>query len=130
MDEMQQLQQTALKDIASADTTSSLNDLRVKYLGKKGAVQGLMKNMKNLPADEKPAYGQKVNKLKQELQKALEERKESLEAAELEGKTTSEEIDVTLPGRQGAFRRILRRTGTAGAGGSVCGPWLPGHRRS
>ena len=40
MDEMQQLQQTALKDIASADTTSSLNDLRVKYLGKKGAVQG------------------------------------------------------------------------------------------
>ncbi len=102
MDEMQQLQQTALKDIASADTTSSLNDLRVKYLGKKGAVQGLMKNMKNLPADEKPAYGQKVNKLKQELQKALEERKESLEAAELEGKITSEEIDVTLPGRRPA----------------------------
>lgn len=52
MDEMQKLQQTALEEISQAATTADLNDLRVRYLGKKGSVQALMKNMKSLPAAE------------------------------------------------------------------------------
>ena len=102
MDELQKLQQTALEEISQAATTADLNDLRVRYLGKKGSVQALMKNMKSLPAAEKPAYGQKVNGLKQELQTAMDARKEMLEKAELDRRIAGEKIDVTLPGRQPA----------------------------
>lgn len=90
MDEMQKLQQTALEEISQAATTADLNDLRVRYLGKKGSVQALMKNMKSLPAAEKPAYGQKVNGLKQELQTAMDARKEMLEKAELDRRIAGE----------------------------------------
>lgn len=100
MDDMNELRRQALEEMEQASDLATLNDLRVKWLGKKGAVQALMKNMKSLPADEKPAYGQKVNQLKQELGQALETRKEALAARALQEKIESEKIDITLPGRR------------------------------
>ena len=64
-DTMAELKQQALVDINEADNERALQDVKVKYLGKKGSVSGLMKNMKDLPNEEKPAYGQKVNCVKQ-----------------------------------------------------------------
>lgn len=98
MDEMNTIRRQALDAIAQAADLAALNDIRVSVLGKKGSVQALMKNMKSLPADQKPAYGQQVNKLKQELAAAIEEKKEALAAAELEKQIASEKIDITLPG--------------------------------
>ena len=57
-DTMAELKQQALVDINEANDERALQDVKV-YLGKKGSVSGLMKNMKDLPNEEKPAYGQK-----------------------------------------------------------------------
>lgn len=100
MDDMNQLRQQALDEMAQADSLDALNELRVKWLGKKGAVQSLMKNMKSLPPAEKPAYGQQVNQLKQELAQALDARKQTLTQQALQQKIEKEKIDITLPGRR------------------------------
>ena len=76
-DSMTELRQQALVDINEAQDERALQDVKVKYLGKKGSVSGLMKNMKDLPNEEKPAYGQKVNELRQAIQNELEEKMKS-----------------------------------------------------
>jgi phenylalanyl-tRNA synthetase alpha chain len=106
MEEMNQIRQEALERIQQAESLNDLNALRVLYLGKKGPVQALMKNMKGLSPEEKPAFGQAVNLLKQELSKAVEARKEVLEAAELEKKLASETLDISLPGRKPAAANL------------------------
>ncbi len=100
MDKIEELRLEALAKIAAAVDLGELNSLRVLYLGKKGPVQALMKDMKNLPKEEKPKFGASVNQLKQELGTAIEERKKELEARELQEKIESEKIDITLPGTQ------------------------------
>ena len=73
-DLMSELKQQALVDINEAKDAQALQEVKVKYLGKKGSVSGLMKNMKDLPNEDKPAYGQKVNELRQTIQSELDER--------------------------------------------------------
>lgn len=99
MAQIETLQQEALEKIQSASNSSELNDLRVLYLGKKGPVQELMKGMKDLPNEEKPLFGQKVNQLKQLLSGAIEDKKAELAQKEMEEKIQNEKIDITLPGR-------------------------------
>ncbi|MDO4466814.1 MAG: phenylalanine--tRNA ligase subunit alpha [Bacillota bacterium] len=99
MEKLEQLRQEASEKIHSAESLNSLNDLRVLYLGKKGPVQELMKAMKDLPKEEKPAFGQKVNELKKELSQLIESRKEELAKLEMEAQIQKEKIDITLPGR-------------------------------
>lgn len=99
-DSMTELRQQALVDINEAQDERALQDVKVKYLGKKGSVSGLMKNMKDLPNEEKPAYGQKVNELRQAIQNELEEKQELLKNEKLNQQLAEETIDVTLPSRQ------------------------------
>ncbi|MBQ0065731.1 MAG: phenylalanine--tRNA ligase subunit alpha [Firmicutes bacterium] len=99
MNKLEQLRQEAVEKITEVKNLNGLNDLRVLYLGKKGPVQELMKAMKDLPKEEKPAFGQKVNELKKELSQFIEERKEALAKLEMEAKIEKEKIDITLPGR-------------------------------
>ena len=98
-DTMAELKQQVLVDINEANDERALQDVKVKYLGKKGSVSALMKNMKDLPNEEKPAYGQKVNELRQTIQNELEERQQLLKAEKLNQQLSEEMIDVTLPGR-------------------------------
>jgi len=98
-DTMAELKQQALVDINEADNERALQDVKVKYLGKKGSVSGLMKNMKDLPNEEKPAYGQKVNELRQTIQNELDERQKLLKEEKLNQQLAEETIDVTLPSR-------------------------------
>lgn len=100
MDQIEELRQKALNAIEECTSLNELNGLRVEYLGKKGPVQGLMKNMKSLSKEEKPKFGQKVNALKQELQQAIEAKKEKLDEAETLAQIESEKIDITLPGNR------------------------------
>ena len=100
MKTIEELLQEATQKIQDVKDSSSLNDLRVLYLGKKGPVQELMKGMKDLKKKKKPIFGQKVNQLKQDLSKMIEEKKEQLAALEMQKKIESEKIDITLPGRK------------------------------
>jgi len=74
--------------------------LRVKYLGKKGPIQEVMKNMKDLNPDERKAAGQISNEVKRTLSDAINAKKETLELAEINRQLRDETIDVTLPGKK------------------------------
>jgi len=100
MEQINTLKQEALEQIQQAASLKELNDLRIAFLGKKGSIQALMKEMKNLPKEEKPAFGAMINTLKQEVAEALEQQKSNLEELEMQKQIESEKIDITLPGRQ------------------------------
>ena len=99
MDNLHTLTQTALADIQSAASLAALNQVRVQYLGKKGAFSRLMQSLKNLPAADKPAMGASINTARQSVIAALTERHDALETQAIEESMAQECIDVTLPGR-------------------------------
>ena len=99
MQQLNEILEKALIAIDNADDLKALDDLRVEYLGKKGEITGMMKMMGKLPPEEKPAFGQEVNKAKQAVQQKLTQRIDGLKAAELEAQLIAEKIDVSLPGR-------------------------------
>ena len=96
--EISTVKQEALDKSASASSTQELQDIRIAYLGKKGSIQALMAEMKNLPKEEKPVFGQQVNAVKQEVTVALSEKMEELKKAELAESLKKEKIDITLEG--------------------------------
>jgi len=89
----------AQQAIADADTLQALDEVRVRYLGKKGEFTALLKQLGKLPANERKAAGQAINDAKRSFQQSLEEKKQQLEADELNAQLASESIDVSLPGR-------------------------------
>jgi phenylalanyl-tRNA synthetase alpha chain len=92
------MREEALTAIANAPDLKSLQDVRVAYLGKKGALTQQLKTLGNLPADERREAGQAINALKTELTEAISARKEALEQAALDAALEKERVDVTLPG--------------------------------
>ena len=101
MVELKEIANRAQASIASASDLSSLEALRVEYLGKKGQLTGLLKTLGSLAADQRPAAGAKINEVKQALQAQLEERKRDLQSIALNQRLMDETIDVTLSGRGG-----------------------------
>ena len=95
--ELAALAEVEIKEIKNLD---SLNDLRVKYLGKKGPIQEVMKSMKDLTPDERRTVGQISNDVKRNLSEAINAKKEELELADLNKQLANEKIDVTLPGKK------------------------------
>ncbi len=100
MANFEELKQQFTAAFENAENLEQLNALRVEYLGKKGQISALMKQMKDVPKEEKPAFGQKVNELKAEATALFDKKKEELESKALEEKLASEKIDLTLPGRR------------------------------
>ena len=97
----QQLENIRLQAIASLDAAQSpaeLEELRVKWLGKKGELTAVLKMMGKLSAEERPVMGQLANSVRSEIEGKLEERKTAIHAAVLEAKLAQEAIDVTIPG--------------------------------
>jgi phenylalanyl-tRNA synthetase alpha chain len=90
--------ESALSEAANAADLAALDAVRVKYLGKKGQLTGLLKQLGSLPAEERPAAGQAVNDAKEKLEAALADLKNILNNKRLTAKLNSESIDVTLPG--------------------------------
>jgi phenylalanyl-tRNA synthetase alpha chain len=97
--ELNKLLQSATTAIESAPDLAVLDNLRVQYLGKKGEITLQLKNLGQLPADQRPAAGQEINKVKQAIQQLIEARKVTLNASQINEKLKAETIDVTLPGR-------------------------------
>ncbi len=91
----------ATKDINCSVDLVALDQIRVKYLGKKGSLTSILKNVSELPVEERPIMGKKVNIAKQKIQLLLNEQKSKLQQEALSSALKNETIDVTLPGRGG-----------------------------
>jgi phenylalanyl-tRNA synthetase alpha chain len=96
---LEELEKQALDEVAAAADPAALDAVRVGYLGKKGQLTQQLKQLGALPAAERPAAGQEINRIKARVQQALEARRDALQAAQLEARLASERVDVTLPGR-------------------------------
>ena len=98
---MQKLREASIQAVLAANDVEDLEQLRVKYLGKKGELTGILRQMGKLSAEERPAMGQLANQLRGDIEAAIEARREELGKALLEKKLEKETVDVTLPGETG-----------------------------
>lgn len=96
---IEELEQEAHAAVAATPDTKELKELEIKYLGKSGLYTGLLRQIGQLPPEEKPAFGQKVNEAKQRLQEAIDSRHALLKSSERQVAFERERIDVTMPGR-------------------------------
>ena len=94
---MEEIKKQFEQEIALVENLTDLNELKVKYLGKKGIITELNSKIKEIPNEEKKEYGQKVNALKNAFQTLYDEKKSSFEQALLEKKLQEEAIDISLP---------------------------------
>ncbi|MEE9141480.1 MAG: phenylalanine--tRNA ligase subunit alpha [Gammaproteobacteria bacterium] len=111
MQDLGQLIEDAQQAIAASKDLPSLDTVRVRYLGKKGALTEQLKGLGKLPPEDRPKAGQAINRAKQNVADAIETRHNELRKAELEAKLATESVDVTLPGRgqhQGGLHPITR----------------------
>ncbi len=97
---LQNIKDEAIAAIEKADQLESLNDVRVKFLGKKGELTAVLKGMKDVAPEERPKVGQMVNETRAAIESLLEESKTKLERAIREEKLKQEVIDVTLPSKK------------------------------
>ncbi|WP_288060331.1 phenylalanine--tRNA ligase subunit alpha [Thomasclavelia cocleata] len=95
--ELLMIKEEALAKLDNCSSLKELNDIRILYLGKKGPIQEAMKSMKDMAAEDRKVFGQTSNLVKQELSKAVEDRKEILENQAILDKINEERIDITLP---------------------------------
>jgi phenylalanyl-tRNA synthetase alpha chain len=99
MQALKQIVEQAESEIKSAADLKALDHFRVQYLGKKGQLTEYLKTLGQLPAEERPIAGQKINAAKESIQVLIDERVAALQKTQIEKQLTSESIDVTLPGR-------------------------------
>jgi len=99
VENLESLQSEALAAIAQSRLLSELEQVRVSYFGKKGALSLLMKGLSQLSAEERPAAGARINQVRSAVQEALDNRLTALQQATLNQRLAAERIDVTLPAR-------------------------------
>ena len=99
-EQLEKLERESLGTVAEAADIAALDALRVRYLGKKGELTAILKQMGKLSAEERPAMGQLANSVRAKLEEAIDKRREVLEEAALEAKLAAEALDVTLPGKR------------------------------
>ena len=97
---LENIKREALKQIQESDAPEKLNDVRVKYLGKKGELTAVLKGMKDVAAEERPKVGQLVNETRAAIEEVLEQTKAKMDAAIRAEKLKNEVIDVTLPSKK------------------------------
>ena len=97
---MKELRENAIKAVNEAGSVELLEAERVKYLGKKGEFTAILRQMGKLSAEERPVMGQLANKIRGEIETAIDERKTALTAALMKKKLEDEAVDVTLPGEK------------------------------
>lgn len=99
-EKLQKIREEAARQIQSSEELSRLNEVRVAFLGKKGELTAVLKSMKDVLPEERPAVGQLVNETRAAIEEMLDETKKKLEAAELNFRLKQEVIDVTLPAKK------------------------------
>ena len=98
LERIEEIRGEAATAIDGADSSAALEELRVRYLGRKAELTTILRGIADLPASERGVVGGTANKARKELEALLEESAERLDASELESKLVSDRIDVTLPG--------------------------------
>ena len=93
------LQEAALNEIKDTSSIEAVESLRVKYLGKKGEITAILKEMGKLSAEERPVIGQVANKVRESIEGSISSKKEELKAIEKQKKLAEEVIDVTMPSK-------------------------------
>ena len=99
-EQIENLKNQALEEIAKSESSKELNDLRVKYLGKKGELTSILRGMGELSPEERPKMGALVNSAKQEVENEIQEKEKELAKKELQERLEKEEIDITLPSQK------------------------------
>ena len=97
---LHEIREKALAQINSTDSLEKLNEVRVSFLGKKGELTEVLKGMKDVAPQDRPAVGQIVNETRQAIEEVLENAKKELSAKMREVQLKSEVIDVTLPAKK------------------------------
>ena len=95
-EQIQQIKENAIKEIKLAEDLKTLEDVRVKYSGKKGELTLLLRGMGSLSKEERPVIGAMVNEVRDELERLIVEKEKELKRAEIEKKLLTENIDVTM----------------------------------
>ena len=97
-EQLQKIKEQAAAEITALSDTKALDDLRVKFLGKKGELTAILKQMGSLSAEERPVMGQLANDVRSYLETAINEKAAALKASVTEQRLKSEAVDVTMPG--------------------------------
>jgi len=97
--ELDSLLENAVQAINQSKDLASLDSVRVAYLGKKGEITAKLKNLGQIPADQRPAAGQAINRIKLQIQNLLEQQKSAINARLIDDRLSSETVDISLPGR-------------------------------
>ena len=96
-EQIEQIRKNAKEEISKVTDAKQLNDIRVKYLGKKGELTAVLRGMGALSAEERPVIGSLVNVVRDEVEKLISEKEEFYKQEELNRKLETEKIDITLP---------------------------------
>ncbi len=99
-EKLQKIKEDAMRQISESKDLSTLNDVRVAILGKKGSLTAVLKSMKDVSPEDRPLVGQLVNETRESIEQMLEETKAKLEAEALSFRLKEEVIDVTLPAKK------------------------------
>jgi len=102
-EQLNEIRQKAISRLENSDTLAALEELRLQFLGKKGEVTALLKQMGKLSPEERPVMGQLANQVRSDIEEMLAERKQELEAHALDAKLKAEAVDVTIPGDEMTF---------------------------
>ena len=96
-DKIEAIKAAVNEQLAKSEHLQDVQDIRVKFLGKKGELTAIMKEMKNFSKEERPKVGQLVNTARNAIEEQLKAKMEEVKAKELAAKIESEKIDITLP---------------------------------
>ncbi|WP_287770992.1 phenylalanine--tRNA ligase subunit alpha [Megasphaera sp.] len=99
-EKIEAIKAAVMEELAKSEHLQDIQDIRVKFLGKKGELTAIMKEMKNLSKEDRPKVGQLVNTARNAIEEQLNAKLEEVKAKELAAKIESEKIDITLPGRK------------------------------
>ncbi|MDE6103493.1 MAG: phenylalanine--tRNA ligase subunit alpha [Oscillospiraceae bacterium] len=104
--QLENIENAAMTEASSSDSIKALDELRIKYLGKKGELTAILKQMGKLSAEERPVIGQLANKVRQDIEEAITSKMSALKSKEKERKMAAESIDITLPGKQQSIGKL------------------------
>lgn len=98
--QLEAIEKKAFEELTAAQDLKDLDAVRVKYLGKKGELTAILKQMGKLSAEERPVIGQLANQVRAQIEERLEETRTNLEAHLLDQRLATETLDVTMPGKR------------------------------
>ena len=108
---LEEILQEAVEAIAAAPDSRALYEAKMRFLGRMGRVAALYKKLKELPPEERPAFGQQINDLRRIIEERAAELDAKLRENEMGARLATERVDVTMPGRrarQGALHPVTR----------------------